>query len=306
MAYRLVEGESVRDGVARIAREQIDKAIAEIEDSDLSQHEAVHQVRKRCKKIRGLIRLVRPALGKAYDEENAWYRDAAADLSGARDAQSVIAAYDQLVSHFGDQIDKEAFVPIRAELVRRRERITEDGTALKEKIDAFGERMREGRRRSDSWKLGETGFEAVAGGLLKTYDRARRALPEAYDCGTAESFHEWRKRVKYHWYHTRLLRSLWSPVLKGRRSESKRLADLLGNDHDLTVLHQTLIDQAADFGDEHTLDAVVVLIARRQAELRADAEPVGRRLFAENAKRFGKRFEEYWDAWQSEPNAGID
>lgn len=306
MAYRLMKEEPVGDGVIRVTREQIDKAIAEIETPDLSPHETVHQVRKRCKKIRGLIRLVRPALGKTYDHENAWYRDAAAALSDTRDAQSVIAAYDQLVSHFGDQIDEGAFVPIRAELVRRRERITEDSTALEEKIDVFGARMREGRQRTDSWELDETGFDAVAGGLLKTYDRARRAMRDAYDDDTPESFHEWRKRVKYHWYHTRLLLSSWSPVLKGRRSEAKRLADLLGNDHDLAVLRQKLVEQPEGFGEVEHVTAFVGLIGRRQAELRVAAQPVGRRLFAEKAKRFGKRFEEYWDAWQREADGGID
>ncbi|MEZ4569166.1 MAG: hypothetical protein R2849_02320 [Thermomicrobiales bacterium] len=62
MAYRLEPDEALDVGVRRIATEQVEKALAELDDSDLDRHATVHQVRKRCKKIRGLLRLVRPGL----------------------------------------------------------------------------------------------------------------------------------------------------------------------------------------------------------------------------------------------------
>ena len=71
MAFQILADESVEEAVQRIVREQIDKAIDEINDRELDRHETVHQVRKRCKKIRGLIRLVRPQLEDTYDRENA-------------------------------------------------------------------------------------------------------------------------------------------------------------------------------------------------------------------------------------------
>lgn len=62
MAYALAQDDdTVEAGMRRIAAEQIERAIAEIDDTGLDRHETVHQVRKRCKKVRGLVRLVRPA-----------------------------------------------------------------------------------------------------------------------------------------------------------------------------------------------------------------------------------------------------
>jgi hypothetical protein len=62
MSYHLKRSDGpVQDGVRRIAVDQIDAAIAELDDKALDVHETVHQIRKRCKKLRGLIRLVRPA-----------------------------------------------------------------------------------------------------------------------------------------------------------------------------------------------------------------------------------------------------
>ena len=77
MAYRIrTKDDDVEQAVRRIACEQIDRALAEIDDDGLDFARKVHQVRKRCKKLRGLVRLVRPALD-AYGRENAAFRDAA-------------------------------------------------------------------------------------------------------------------------------------------------------------------------------------------------------------------------------------
>ena len=88
--------ERIDEAVRQIAAEQIDKAIAEIDDADLTAHETVHQVRKRCKKLRALARLVRPGF-PSYKKENAFFRDLARGLSGARDAQVMCDAYNRLV-----------------------------------------------------------------------------------------------------------------------------------------------------------------------------------------------------------------
>ena len=67
----------------------------------------------------------------------------------------------------------------------------------------------------DGWTLSEAGFDAVAGGLRKTYARGRRALDSAVEAPTSENFHEYRKRTKYTWYHVRLLDET-APALANR------------------------------------------------------------------------------------------
>ena len=69
--------ESLQNATRRVAREQLSKAIREIEDRTLDTDSTVHQVRKRIKKLRGLLRIVRPGLGKVYKRENDSLRDAA-------------------------------------------------------------------------------------------------------------------------------------------------------------------------------------------------------------------------------------
>jgi hypothetical protein len=63
MSYRLHFNESLADGVPRIAREQLERAVAQLTAGDAAAADAVHEVRKRCKKIRGLLRLTRGSFG---------------------------------------------------------------------------------------------------------------------------------------------------------------------------------------------------------------------------------------------------
>jgi hypothetical protein len=297
MAYRLRRNRSVQSSLRKVAREQIDKAIGEITDADLDRHEAVHQVRKRCKKLRGLIRLVRREFDD-YQRENAFIRDAARELSYVRDAQSMIDCFDDLMEHFQDQIDRDAFTPVREELAARRQQIADDEAGLQQRLDTLLVRLRELRQRVQGWKVSGSGFSAVEGGLMKTYGRGRKAMREAYRDPTPANFHEWRKRAKYHWYHLRLLRSLWQPMVKVQRRGADELGELLGDDHDLAVLRQTLVDGPDRFGSAADLQAVLGLIDRRRAELQARARPLGRRLFAEKPKQLAARFGNYWKTWK--------
>jgi hypothetical protein len=50
MPFRLLVDESLEDGVKRIASEEIGQGIKEIDSPRLKRTEAVHEVRKHCKK----------------------------------------------------------------------------------------------------------------------------------------------------------------------------------------------------------------------------------------------------------------
>jgi len=58
MSYRIHFNESLADAVPRIVCEQMERAVAVLTVPDPDVTQAIHQVRKRCKKIRGLLRLV--------------------------------------------------------------------------------------------------------------------------------------------------------------------------------------------------------------------------------------------------------
>ncbi len=297
MAYRIRRNRSIQESLRLIAGEQIESSMAEINDPQLDRHEAVHQARKRCKKLRALVRIVRPQFAD-YQRENAFFRDAARELSYLRDAQSVVACFDELMKCHQDQVDGARFAAIRQQLVDRRKQVAEDVAGLEARLDCFLEQMREARQRVAEWVIDDNGFVAMRDGLSKTYKRGRKALRQAHADPTTDNFHEWRKRVKYHWYHERLLRQIWPAMMKVERRVGNELGGLLGDEHDLAVLQQTLDADPGRFGEERDRQELADLIKQSRASLQSQAYQLGARIFAEQPDARAERFQRYWMVWQ--------
>ena len=144
------------------------------------------------------------------------------------------------------------------------------------------------------------GFGAIEPGLRKTYGRGRRARVNAYRSPSDEAFHDWRKRVKYHWYHVRLLQDSWPSVIKTYRDSLKDLGEILGDDHDLVVVKQVIAEPDLDLHDKTVVSDCTRLIDQRQEQLRAAARGLGDRAYAEKPKCFSARIGSYWRTWRGE------
>lgn len=86
MAYRIETDEPVGVAIRRIGREQTQKALDDLANADKPTAWRIHRLRKRCKGIRALVRLVRPGFAE-YKAANSRFRDIARELSGERDAR---------------------------------------------------------------------------------------------------------------------------------------------------------------------------------------------------------------------------
>lgn len=297
MAYELKHpGRSIEKELRRIARRQIDGAIAAIDARGPLDH-TVHDLRKHCKKLRGLIRLVRPCFGD-YARENAAFRDAADSLAFLRDAAVLLSTYNAVAAaHRGDM---RRFARIRKALLARQRETIADRRRVAHCFAAFRAAMVAAGERAGHWQLDENGFGAIAGGLAKTYKRARKGMQAAADDGRPDDFHEWRKRVKYHGYHAHLLEPIWPRDMKAHRKAAERLNDVLGDHHDLAIFADTLRREGDAFGGGADVAAFVDLLHDRQRELAVEAFVIGRRLFAERPQALVARWCAYWTIWHKE------
>ncbi len=298
MGYRFERDETVGDAFRRIASTQSDKALDEVGSAaaNPADEDAIHDCRKRCKKIRGLIRLVRPALDQAtYRAANEAFRDAARELSGLRDAQALLATFDSVVAVPSEPPRLDGFESIRAELVRRAG--TEPDNAGASTFQRAGDLLRAGHDLVVDADLHADGWGAVRGGLAQTYRRGREALEVVYDDPTPDNFHELRKRAKYSWYHLRLLGPSALAILDPLAKQFERLAEGLGDAHDLAVLRVQLDDDPDSFGGEATVHAALELLDQHREKLEHDGVSLAEQLYAEPPKPFARRLERYWDAW---------
>ncbi len=294
MTYRLDPARPVAEDVRRIARDEIDAALARLDDPG-APDERAHDLRKRCKKLRGLIRLAHDELAPsgAYARENTAFREAANGLGSLRDRQAMIATFDALLDHYADAAPRGSFAPVRRALGRKLRAAAVDADPGA-RPDPFRARMNAARRRVADWPIASDGFGALRGGLARTYRRGRKAMKAARRDPTAENLHEWRKRTKYHWYHLRLLQPIAPETLKKRRKRARALEKRLGDHHDLAVLRAELVAGSPAALDDPPTAALVTLIDRRAGELAAEALAIGRKLYRRKPRQFVARMAALW------------
>lgn len=282
MGFSFSHRSKVGSQVRKIAAEQIDAALDDIATSE-DFDDTVHELRRHCKKIRGLLRLVRPNFPD-FAPENTAFRDAANALSASRDAAVMLETFDAL---FKDE-PSETCNTLRSRLADNVRRVSrqEDRTGL---LDGFAEAMDSARKRVKDWTFEAQGFALIEPGLHDTYARMRKRLKAAEKTGEDEDFHEWRKETKGHWFQVTLLKDCAPDRLGARRDQLDMLGEYLGDHHNLAVLADGLEALAGPL--DETMDKA---ISGRQDYLTKKAFALGRQLTVDSPKALVSRFEKFW------------
>jgi CHAD domain-containing protein len=294
-AYRLERTEFVPDGMRRIARGQLDDGIDELAGQPGRKlDEAVHETRKRLKRLRASLRLSRSAIGdETYSRENTAFRDMGRRLSGPRDAMVLIETLDGLTDRFGEELPAEATSALRDELEQEHKRALTKLRRSKATVEAVRAELEEARVRSAYWTYDADGFDALRPGLERLYRRGRRSMRAAADEPSTEHLHEWRKRAKDFWHAVQIVRPASPTRMKKLAKDAHRLSDLLGDDHDLAVLRQHVALSHA-IAQEDARTAVLAAIDRRRASLQRRAFKLGAKIYGPRPKPFARSLERRW------------
>jgi len=271
--YRILPDEPIAVATRRIVAALVEDAIRQRDRSDVDT--AVHEIRKRCKEGRAVLRLVRGAAPFAQTEIHAM-RDAARIVGDVRDRRSLELAVDALAT--GGRLDEGLESGMRKHLASRP---VGDRSAA-ELVDGVIERLVSVRQRIPSWELAVDGWDAVRPGLERTARRARARLRDVHVDPSADAFHEWRKRVKDARHHAELLLEV-APLQVEHHELLVRLSDVLGLHHDLSMLRATVSGQAGPMSSE-LAERAGDRIFHRQAELAAQALDLGATAFADSVE----------------------
>src|SRR5262245_48931047 len=124
MGFRLKSGQAISDEVRRIVLRQLDMAVSELKRiGDPESDEAIHDARRRVKKIRAVIRLVGPVLDKTYRAVDSELGDVSRLLAPVADGQGVIDTLNQLAHRYRKALPRKTVASIRADLIERERRI---------------------------------------------------------------------------------------------------------------------------------------------------------------------------------------
>ena len=301
MSFQLKRSERVPDGVRRIVRERIDRALKALDDSNGKVSDAgIHEARRRLKEVRATLRLVRDDLGAGvFGRENRTFRDVARPLSKVRDAKVSVDSLDGLVKHFEARTALESFAGLRQVLVNRQHLIRKEATRHHGTVPHIARRIRTAKKRIKKWPLQRRGWNAIEGGLRRVYAQGRDAMKDVTAEPTDNAFHEWRKRAKDLRYELKLLQSAWPQIVNALAEQAHQLTNSLGEDHDLAVLRITALAESNDCASDKN-QSLVALIDERRAELQKESIALGAVVYAENPKVFVHRMKGYWKASRRE------
>jgi CHAD domain-containing protein len=294
LAYSFKPGAAVPREVRRIAGEELDAAVASLKGGRLGRDESIHDARKRIKKVRALLRLVREELGGSFDSNNIRLRDAGRALSQFRDAAVTLETFDALREKCAGEIGKQALPFVRQGLIVHKSRL-ERPAELERILREAPSELLAVRREMDRLPISSDGFSAISPGLRTAFRNGRKAMETARADPRAEHFHAWRKRVKDHWYHVRLLQDLRKDELNNEKDRLKKLEDALGNDHNLEVLRGVVASEAGLYGSAGDIDLLFRVIESHQKELREESLALGEHVYKERTKDLVARLGELWE-----------
>jgi CHAD domain-containing protein len=285
---------SFGDGLAAEARLIIADARRALDDPQLPEPDAVHEVRKALKRWRALMRLIARPLGEAAEQMRSEARELMRALTGARDAQSALDALADL------QKADLPFSKTSTETIRKR--MTDIRDAAEQ--TSFSKDMRGKLARYldyatlslDRWPMKDIKFDTVADAVTRTYRRGRQLVPEDWRDPDPEHLHDLRRRVVEHRHQMDLMEHLWPRLGQVWAEEAQRLRNRLGSCQDLAVLaslsalHQPLAPWRS---------RLTPLIAARRATHLKNASRLAGRIYAEKPKAFRKRIAALWTARQT-------
>lgn len=277
MAYQItLQDPSVKAALRRITREQIDAALAILDAGAPLAPEALHELRKTVKKLRALVRLVRPVFPD-YSRANAALRDAGRLVAGLRERDVLLALFDR---HAGPGA---ATAALRQALA---DSLTDSARAPSALAD-HAAALHALKTRARHWRLEARGFDALEPGLARSHRTARTALDAYRSTPGPETLHDLRKALKTQWYHTRLLTPIWPPMMQARAAQLDQICEALGDARDNSLLAGRL----------HTLPGGAPLAEQARAEARTldrQAATDARRVLADPPGALCARWRVWW------------
>lgn len=242
----------------------------------------VHAARRNLKRLRSLLRMIRPAIGKrAAKDADGKLKSAADLLAGARRMDALKLAAMKLA--LGRDETGRLVSAIAGHFGHHHETKT-----LAEQAGEARALVLDLRAGIKAWRLPRRDRSFCLEGMKSSYAEARSGLGQALASRDVEELHEARKHVIHNLHHLDLLHRLWPGMFGVWIAELTALREALGDFNDLAELRQIAasIDAA---------DSVLPAIDAPCIELLAMAEARASVLYAEKPAAFARRIGAMWD-----------
>lgn len=277
MATRIKANHSLRWSIRRIGRGLLRECLDQLTVVEpAGRDEAVHSARKSLKKLRSLVRLIRPVIRNSdYRQEESCFREAGRPLTAVRDAAIILECLDSLTAQrAASDEERQRLGRLRIQLAGRlavaHDRLREDGV-----VDTIRRDLEQAVGRVKDWSRVPDRWRSIGEGLERAFQQVNEAREHASQLPSLESMHEWRKPTRYLRYQLRFVQFLDPPRLKLLADETNRINNLLGTARDHALLKQTLRESTELDGSEPFRERLLRLLDDRSEAAVGEAFRLG-------------------------------
>jgi CHAD domain-containing protein len=250
----------------------------------------VHEARKSIKRARAVLKLLQPSLpASSAARSRSELRDAGRALAAARDAKVIADRFDETLQRTG--LARSAVSSLARSVSTASAAQSGDPESVLAGLAAA-------RRRLARVSLPGRDWAPLGAGIRSIYKSGRQRMPAKADTASVTAMHEWRKQVKSYWHALEAFAPVHPTQIRRTIGAARRLADSLGEEHDLALLaHRLRVAATGTRGEPvaELLDA----IERRRCRLRRRALKIGTALYAEAPAVMEKRLRRYWQQWRT-------
>jgi hypothetical protein len=247
----------------RLLLQLVDRASEDVDRLRESPEHALHRLRLRMKKAEALLKLSKGAVGKTRRWRLRQQMRAVKNAGGGQRDAEVVA---KLARELGRK--KGLLLPLAAVPKSRPPR---------EKLRVMLIRL---RRDLSEEIFDDLTWDDVRQNYGSEYRAGSRCMAHSERTMEAGAFHKWRKRVKRTYYQTLALEK-WLPHPRQRLQRTRKLAKLLGRDHDLTLLANASAGQAPE-------NPWLAVVQERRDKLRPRIFALSCKLYRQPSHRFAR------------------
>lgn len=274
-------GELAPQRLRRKALDLADDAAARLEQLRDDDPTTIHEVRRRFKELRAMVRLVGDVLPHGGRLQREWFRNAGRLFAPQRDAKAALECFDRLRERFKEEWTPRQFLKIRRALERHAPPVSDPLMVRQLRAEMAVE-----RGRIAAWPVDTMQAHDLWRAITRAYRAARRDMRTALSEGTHEAFHAWRRSEKVVWYQAQFFEFLGMAQFEEQIKMLRKLSRVLGDHHDLVVIDDRCRLTPEAFGSPRYVRRFRGFLARRMRELEEQAESAGGEVFAQRPREW--------------------
>ena len=250
----------------------------------------IHEARLLFKRSRSLIRMAGIGLQKNdFRRLDRFFRDQGRVLGEIRDVKVITQVLRPAMKEIPEGDEHTLLTRFHASLMdlRKSQQWDQQEAVAKREVIHRLTRMQE---EVASWKPLEDSPAVFLTGVRILFGACRKRCKALEKASNDQTFHQWRKEIKFLSYQVELLEGLWPVRLNAWIMDLKTLSQGLGRHHDLVLL-ETALKSFAGPGFEPLFSLTLEKITAEKGRIERETISLGKKFFSMKGSCFYRQLE---------------